>query len=94
MVSEPVNPAGRNRGAITVAGTLASAASIAAIASANRSTRDPAGLRTYLGGAGSANSRCAVVRDIDRLAAIAALLSPSTWCSRCTSAQSCTSYIP
>ena len=27
-------------------------------------------------------------------AATAALLNPSTWCSRCASAQSCTSYIP
>ena len=89
-----MNPSGRNRRAITVAGTLGSSPSIAAIASANPSTCDPAGRRTYFGGSADPSSRATVFRLIDNFAATAAWLMPSTRCNRCTSAQSCTEYIP
>ncbi len=42
----------------------------------------PAGLRSYFGGCASPSRRATVFRLIDSFSAIAALLMPSTWCSR------------
>jgi hypothetical protein len=65
---------------------LCTASNIAAIASANPSTTDPTGGRTYLGGSLIPSSRATVVRLIDSFSDTADLLNPSTWCRRCTSA--------
>lgn len=78
------------RSAITVAGIVGVFFSSPRIASSNASTADPAGVRSYFGGASDANAERTVFLEIPNVLAINLIGNPSARCNRRISAQSST----
>src|SRR5215218_2817668 len=78
------------RSAITVAGIVGTALNNSRIRGSNPSTRDPAGVRSYLGGPSLANAAFTVFREQPITLAISEIDTPSERRSRRISAQSST----
>jgi hypothetical protein len=65
------------RSAITVAGIVGTNSSCSRITSSNASTADPAGLRSYFGGASEATAAGTVFRETPNVLAIVLIGNPS-----------------
>ena len=84
----------RSRSAITVAGIVGGAANNSRIPGSTASTIDPAGLRSYFGGASAASAARTVFRETPCTLTIALIGILSDRCNRRISAQSSTENTP